>query len=409
LAASTNKQTNQPTNKPTNKPINPETFMNWDNLLTNCVTFTRRLVQTPSMPFEERPLAELVADELRALGFNEVWLDEMGNVNGRMYGQNRTLPALVLNSHLDHVDPGDPTLWPTPPFAAEIVDGRIVGRGAADIKGPLAVQVYAVAGLKWNGERPLRDVVFSAVVQEEVGGAGAQYWVEHLDYPVALVILGEPSDNDVAIGHRGIVQMWLKIHGRSVHASVAEKGRNPNYKLAQFLLDLRANKGSLGRHPLLGPTSVAPTIIEVDTKSTNVTPAWARVLLDFRTATESNNSLQAFVRDLMGDWPHDISDAWGSPGAPLPDSDELVYGFYTSPDSPVVVEAKAAIDAGMGRATNVISYQFATDGRYFVPYGIPVIGYSPAEEEQAHIAGESISIAKMGEALRGYVALLRAF
>jgi succinyl-diaminopimelate desuccinylase len=333
----------------------------------------------------------------------------MGNVNGRLQGQNRTLPALVLNSHLDHVDPGDPTLWPTPPFAAEIVDGRIVGRGTADIKGPLAVQVYALAALKRNGERPLRDVVFSAVVQEEVGGAGAQYWVEHLDYPVALVVLGEPSDNDVAIGHRGIVQMWLKIHGRSVHASVAEKGRNPNYKLAQFLLDLRANKGSLGRHPILGGTSVAPTIIEVDTKSSNVTPAWARVLLDFRTAAESNNSLRAFVHDLMGDWPHDITNGWGPPDAPLPDSDELAYGFYTPPDSEPVVRAKAAIDAGMGRAAKLFSYQFATDGRYFVPYNIPIIGYSPAEEAQAHIAGESISIAKMGESLRGYVQLLREF
>ncbi|MBK8988627.1 MAG: M20/M25/M40 family metallo-hydrolase [Chloroflexi bacterium] len=384
-------------------------MMDWDALLADCVRFAQRLVQTPSMPFAERPLAELAAAELRALGCDEVWLDAMGNVNGRLYGQDRSLPALVLNSHTDHVDPGDLALWPTPPFAAEIVDGRIVGRGAADIKGPLAVQVYALAGLIRHGERPRRDVVFSGVVQEEIGGAGARFWVENLDYPVALVVLGEPSNNDIAVGHRGILQMWLRLHGRSVHASVPEKGCNPNYKLADFLQALQAHKDELGRHPLLGPTTVAPTIVEVDTKSGNVTPAWARVLLDFRTAAESANSLQAFIHALVGDWPHDISSAWDAPDTPLPDSDETIYGFYTPPDSAVVTRAKAAIDAGMGRSADLFSYQFATDGRHFAPYGIPIIGYSPAEEAQAHVAGESISIAKMDKALRGYVALLRRF
>jgi succinyl-diaminopimelate desuccinylase len=383
--------------------------MDWEQLLTDCVAFTRRLVQTPSMPGQEGVVAELVAAEMRGLGFDEVWLDAVGNVNGRLHGQNRALPALVLNSHTDHVDPGDPSLWPTPPYAAEIVDGRIVGRATADIKGPLAVQVYAMAALLRGGERPLRDVVFTGVVQEETGGAGAQYWVSHLDYPVALVVLGEPSDNNIALGHRGILQMWLKVNGRSVHASVAEKGRNPNYKLAEFLLALRENKGRLGRHPRLGPTSVAPTIIEVDTKSPNVTPAWARVLLDFRTAAESANSLQAFIHELMGDWPHEISVAWDAPGTPPPNSDAPIFGYDTPPESDEVGRAKAAIEAGMGRETTLINYQFATDGRHFVPYGLPIIGYSPAEEDQAHIAGESISIAKMGEALRGYAELLRSF
>jgi succinyl-diaminopimelate desuccinylase len=383
--------------------------MDWEKLLAECVDFTQRLVQTPSLPFQEAALAALIAAEMEALGFDEVWLDAMGNVNGRLHGQNRQLPALVLNSHTDHVDPGDPALWSTPPYAAEIVGDRIVGRGTCDIKGPLAVQVYSMAALIRNGERPLRDVVFSGVVQEEIGGAGAKHWVENRDYDVALVVLGEPSDNNLALGHRGILQMWLTLNGRSVHASVPEKGRNPNYKLAEFLTLLRERQGELSRHPLLGPTTVAPTIVEVDTTSSNVTPAWTRVLLDFRTASESSNSLQAFVGELVGDWPHTITDAWAAPGTPFADSDETIYGFVTLPESDVVQRVKTAVAQGMGREPALISYQFATDGRHFTPYGIPIIGYSPAEEDQAHIANESISITKMGEALRGYVQLLREF
>ncbi|MCA9932423.1 MAG: M20/M25/M40 family metallo-hydrolase [Ardenticatenaceae bacterium] len=380
--------------------------MDWEQLLADCVAFTQRLIHMPSMPFAEGEIAALIAVEMRALDFDEVWGDEAGNVYGRIYGQDRTLPTLVLNTHLDHVDPGDPSLWPVPPYSGEIVDDRIIGRGAADIKGPLAVQVYGMAALRRMGVRPPRDVVFTGVVQEEIGGAGAKFWVAHKDYEVALVILGEPSDNNLALGHRGIMQYWVQFNGRSVHASVPHKGQNPNYALADFLQKLTAAKDSLGVHPLLGSTTVTPTIIEVDTKSQNVTPAWSRVLLDFRTASESANSLQTFIQQLAGDWPITINPAWAGD---VPSGDDTIYGYYTPPESEVVQQARALITEGMGREPALTSYQFATDGRHFVPYHIPIIGYSPAEEEQAHIAGESISIAKMADSLRGHVALLQGF
>lgn len=383
--------------------------MDWDTLLADCVSFAQRLIRTPSMPGEEAALAALVADELRRLGYDEVWGDAIGNVYGRLHGRDRSLPALVLNTHLDHVDPGDPTLWPTPPFAAEITGGRLVGRGACDIKGPLAVQVYAAAALRRAGERPRRDVIFCGVVQEEVGGAGAIYWAEHLDYPVELVVLGEPSSNTLALGHRGIVQFWLTFHGRSVHASAPEHGRNPNYALAAFLGQLEAATAALPAHPVLGPTSVAPTIVQVDTTSGNVTPAWTRVLLDFRTSTESVNSLTALIDRLAGDAPHSLAYAEGMEPSALTGSDAIISGFYTPPDSPLVARACAAIARGTGAAPELTRYRFATDGRHFAPYGLSVIGYAPGEEHMAHTAGESIPLAQMAESLRGHVALLREF
>jgi succinyl-diaminopimelate desuccinylase len=312
----------------------------------------------------------------------------------------------VLNSHTDHVDPGDLELWPAPPFSGAIVEGRILGRGACDIKGPLAVQVYSMAALLRAGERPRRDVVFTGVVQEEVGGAGAQYWVENLDYPVALVVLGEPSDNRIALGHRGLVQTWVTFSGRSVHASAPATGENPNYALATFLQRLAERQGELSSHPLLGPTSVAPTIIEVDTTSPNVTPAWTRVLLDCRTASESNNSIHAFYSDLAADLSFSLQDVWQ---ACSQQEDTLIYGYYTDPQSALANRARDAISSGLGHEPEFFSYQFATDGRLFVPYNLPIIGFAPGEEELAHTVKESISITKMGESLRGYVALLREF
>lgn len=384
-------------------------MLNWDQLLTDCINFTQRLIQTPSMSFEETVIAQLITAELEHLGFDEAWIDEMGNVNGRIKGTDPTLGAIVLNTHLDHVDPGEPTLWSVPPYSGTIVNDRIVGRGAADIKGPLAVQVYSMAALLHSGERPRRDIVFSGVVQEEIGGAGAEFWVRNLDYPVDLVILGEPSDNKIALGHRGIIQMWLKFNGRSVHASVPQEGENPNYALGKFLVRLDEAQSQLKSHPLLGPTTVSPTIIEVDTKSTNVTPAWTRVLLDFRTASESINSLQAFVHELAGDWPHTISDAWCTPETPFAQSDDPIFGFFTPPDDPKVQAVQKILSLEVGELIPLTSYRFATDGRLFVPYDLTIIGYAASEEAQAHVVDESISIAKMQESLRGHYQILRQF
>ena len=384
--------------------------MDWNTLQQDCVNFTQRLIQTPSMPFEEQAIAELIAAECRMLGFDDVWIDEIGNVNGRIRGQDPNLGALVLNTHLDHVDPGEPSLWSVPPFGGEVVNGRIIGRGACDIKGPLAVQVYSMAALLRNGERPRRDVVFTGVVQEEIGGAGAIHWVENVDYDVALVVLGEPSNNKLALGHRGVTQMWVTFNGRSVHASVPESGVNPNYAMAEFLQKLAEAKSQLSRHELLGATSVTPTRIEVDTRSNNVTPAWTRVCLDFRTASESHNSLAQFVRECAGDQPVQLNYALlGNTDDPYPESNETIYGFYTPPESDAVQRAQAAIANGLGVAPELSSYHFATDGRHFVPYNLPMIGYAPSEEDQAHVVDESISIVKMAESLKGHVQLLREF
>jgi acetylornithine deacetylase/succinyl-diaminopimelate desuccinylase-like protein len=331
-------------------------------------------------------------------------------VSGKIFGADRSLGALVLNSHLDHVDPGDLRLWPAPPYAALIDGDYIFGRGACDIKGPLAVQIFSMSGLLRMGERPRRDVVFTGVVEEEIGGKGAIYWTENLDYPVDLIVLAEPSSNQISLGHRGIIQTWITFRGRSVHASVPQSGTNPNYSMAIFLERLNQMKEGLRKHPILGPTTVAPTIVEVDTTSLNVTPAWTRVLLDFRTGTESNDSLKEFIKRVAGDLDYRLNNAWSAEAdEPLPDSDETIYGYYTAPADAVATTVRELIERGMGRQTNFSSYNFATDGRHFIPCGAKIVGYSAGEEKYAHTVDERISISMMADSLKGHIQLLREF
>jgi succinyl-diaminopimelate desuccinylase len=382
--------------------------VDWDGLLKDCVDFSQRLIQTPSMPTQEREIAELVAGEMTRLRFDEVWIDEIGNVSGRIYGSDRSLGALVLNSHLDHVDAGDLTLWPHPPFSAEIHAGRIVGRGACDIKGPLAVQVYSVGALIRSGLQPRRDVVVCGVVQEETGGAGALFWVKNLDYPVDLIVLGEPSSNNISLGHRGIWQTWVTFFGKSVHASVPESGVNPNFAMSQFLEQLKLRQHELKMHPLLGATTVSPTIVEVDTTSPNVTPAWTRVLLDFRTATETVSDLRTFIADISGDLKPELRSPWAGISEPEDESGQTISGFYTEPDSEIVQRVHQSIERGMGWQPELMSYRFATDGRHFAAHrdDISIVGYSPGEEHLAHTVVESISLEMMRDGLKGHVQLM---
>src|SRR5512136_43580 len=135
------------------------------------VAFAQRLVQTPSLPGQEEAMAALVQAEMVRLGYDQVWIDEVGNVVGRIAGHGG--PPLLFNGHMDHVDAGDPARWPHPPFGGEIHGGELWGRGAADMKGAVAAMVYAGGLLKKLPAPAPGDRYVAAVVQEEVGGLGS--------------------------------------------------------------------------------------------------------------------------------------------------------------------------------------------------------------------------------------------
>jgi succinyl-diaminopimelate desuccinylase len=113
------------------------------------IAFGCELIRIPSLSGEEWAVAKRVVDELKLLKFDDVWIDEIGNVLARVRGRNRE-PSIMLNSHLDMVDAGAPAQWEYPPFSGEIAGGYLHGRGAMDCKGPLALQTYAAASLIEN-------------------------------------------------------------------------------------------------------------------------------------------------------------------------------------------------------------------------------------------------------------------
>jgi putative selenium metabolism hydrolase len=375
----------------------------------DCIAFLRQLVRTRSLPGQEGEVAELVESEMKRLGFDEVVRDEAGNVIGLCRGQGNA-PAMMFNSHLDHVDVGDQGAWPHPPYAAEIWGDRIWGRGTVDIKGPLAAQVHGVGSIISDRLRPPGDVYVTAVVQEETGGLGARHLVKHLKTP--LVVVGEPSRNEVRRGHRGRSELILHVKGQSVHAGTPEKAINPLEVVARFVLSLRDLE--MQNDNGLGFSTVAPTLLRTDQTSPNVTPGEVWLTCDCRTIPdESGVDMQKRLQTLVESCLIEGASAEVNPALSV----QLSYtgmrrriqpghpAFLIPSDHPAVVTAVAVLKNAIDLTQNSGVWRFATDGGHFAQAGQTVIGFGPGDDGLAHTVKESIEIAEIEKALDGNRAL----
>ena len=382
-----------------------------NDLRAPMIEFAQRLVGVPSLPGQEGGVATRVADEMRRLGYSRVWIDQTGNVIGLISANSesadRPARSVMFNTHMDQVDVGDPLRWPFPPFDGHIKDGEIWGRGTSDLKAALAAQVYSGALVLASGARRANDIYVTGVVQEEIGGHGASMLAEELqtDY----VVVGEPSANRLALGHRGRFEIHVVIAGKSVHASVPGTGINPLYSMSRFLLALEKLKFDPDpQHPALGPTTIAPTLVSTDQTSANVVPGECKVVLDIRNPPgHSPEVILAEVRKSL-----DAALTDGATGAAeIPPITMTSYTgvtrtyeipavpFGLDENSHLATSAQAIVSKALGREVPSQIWRFATDAGHFVAQGMQVIGFGPGYEEVIHTVNERISIDLMVEAM----------
>lgn len=381
------------------------------------VAFAQDLIRIPSLPGEEGDLTRRVVAEMEALGYDEVYTDQLGSVVGVVRGSGSGA-TVMLSAHLDMVAAGDPEEWEYPPFDGIIAGGCLHGRGAMDIKGPLALQTHVAAELKG---KLAGDVIVAHPVFEERGGWG----MDHLTRPDGalrpdVVIIGESTHGDIAIGHRGRCEVEIVAQGLAGHASAPARARNALDLVPAILAgvhDLAARQES---GDLLGAASVVATGIDAVPASLNVIADRVTVTLDWRILPgDTVETLLARVREAIR--PHlerqEVS-AWPGAAAGVEvraatelqraytgvEEERLILspGFLMDPNDPIV---KAAADAvgtrnGRGGPARVRPWTFATDGGWTCGVrGIPTIGFAPGEERHAHTNTERLAL---DEARWGY-------
>ena len=369
------------------------------------LAFCQELIRIPSPTGDEKALAELIASEMRRLGYDEVRFDEAGNVIGTIRATDPDLPSVMFTAHMDQVSPGERSRWDYDPYGGERDGGWIHGRGASDTKGAIATQVHLPTAIADRVERH-GDLHVAQVVIEEVAGLGSRVLLDHLrpDY----AIMGEATSNELRNGNRGRILARARFHGESVHASIARRDQIAHYKAAAFLLalaDLPMRQG------LMGGSSAVPTRCSTDLPDDNVTPHLCELSIDWRLIPgEHPEEVLERLREILppgGDVeipPFDLETYTGR-------SYRLEYpqpAHWVAPDDPFVIASQGALRAHWGREVPVAPWGFTTDCGLFTERGIPILGFSPCEEIYAHTPRDRVSVALMLEAWDAYPVLVEA-
>ena len=380
------------------------------------IRFAQELIRIPSPSGEEAEAAARVVREMQSLGYDEAHTDDVGNVIGLIRGTGGGA-TVMLCSHLDVVDAGDPDAWEHPPYGGVVADGFLHGRGAMDIKGPLALQTHAAARL--IDRRPRGDLLGVHTVYEERAGWGISHFLETTPIRPDVVVIGESTNGDLCVGHRGRAEIVIEILGLAGHASAPERARNALDPLPAVLTALRTFADTLGSDAALGRSTFVPTGVEVEPASPNVIPDRVRVIVDWRLLPGLDaDAAVASVRDHLaavelGDG-FSLDVRFSSVRQTTYTGREMERQLFTpayrlEPTHPVVSRARSAIAAATGREPVVRPWTFATDGGHACGrHGIPTIGYAPGEERHAHTNTERLALDEAREIFDAYPFLIRA-
>jgi putative selenium metabolism hydrolase len=374
-------------------------------------TFLQDLVRIPSLSTHEEAVAVRLAEEMRSVGFAEVRMDRIGNVIGRVgSGQG---PRLILDGHMDTVDVGEPARWPRPPYEGGIEDGILYGRGACDMKGGLAAMVYGIKALLDAGIELAGDLYLVGVVQEEpCEGLAMRVLVEEEGIRPDYVVLGEPSNLQVRVGHRGRLEMQVKVRGRAAHAASPSLGNNAIHNAARLIFGIELLVSRLATDPFLGQGTLAVTEIGSQAASRNAIPDLCTFCIDRRlTLGETERKALAEIQSIINTEEMDAQvevtqyEAMSYTGYEC--RARNAFPAWVMPeDHPLVQATVRSVRETLGYRPRLGRWTFGTDGTYTAGVAnIPTVGFGPGEERYAHTMDEHIPLNDVVDAARVYARL----
>lgn len=382
------------------------------------VAFLQELVRTPSVTGNEAEIQNIVETFFVQAGFKvRRQAIDLAAVSAHLTGLREdfddrpniiaTLPgsgggrSLLLNAHVDTVVAGDETRWTHPPFAGDLIDGHVWGRGSCDMKGGLVACLYAVLALKDARVRLAGDVVVAATVAEETGGAGAiACCLEGITADAAVVT--EPTGLKIAPAHAGAAQWRLTLSGRSAHACVRQLGVSALEKFVGLVGELQAyerERNAGVTHPLFADVRHAvPLNVGVVTTGDSPTMVPERLIAEGRIGLmpgEDFTVLSAEFEERVARWAS--SDAWLSEHPPTVEWNGIRFlPSEVKVDHELVTTTEAAFAAVEQRAAVVKPMTYGTDMSHFIRIGrVPTLLFGPGDMALAHGADERVPIAQI--------------
>lgn len=379
------------------------------------VEFVQRLVRIPSV--NQPGLGEApVVDEVVALAESWGWapvVEEVApgrpNCIIRLEGERPGL-RLLFEGHTDVVTAGDPATWSRDPFGGEIADGRIHGRGSADMKSGLAAMLFAARAFELSGSFD-GEIVLAVLCDEEEMMIGVHDFVArgHAD-DVDGAIVCEPEAGEICTTQKGAIRLRIDLRGKMSHGAMPHQGNNPVTAAAMMVTRFSAVEESLqaefGEHPDLGLPYITPTHLEAGTlPQLNVIPSSALLTFDIRTVPGIEHSA---LLERLGDEARKVTDSTGV----HVDFTVLVDRCSTTVDrdDPIVRAVADAHTAVTGEAPIYGGVPGTTDGTIlWRDAGIPVVVYGPGGKWVAHQSDEYVEIADLLTHAEVYVQAARRF
>ncbi|MGH7596773.1 MAG: M20 family metallopeptidase [bacterium] len=373
------------------------------------VDLLRDLIQAPSyigLPRQEEKAVAVLARyfETHQIEFS---IAEVRPGRPNLLATVRSLRSgghLVFCGHTDTVAPN--TITTMEPFGAEVRDGRVYGRGAVDMKGPVAAMAAALVALKKLQLLEKGTVTLAAVIDEEMESLGAEAVIRS-GITADGAIVGEPTSNLIAIGHKGLEWLEIEFLGKATHGGTPEKGVNTISAVARFVRLVEEDlipKFQSRRHPLLGaPTINMGTIHGGDQPST--VAARCTIQLDRRwvpaeTIEQVFAELEEILNRVREAVPGLSTELRRVPGGMA----TMVHGpFEIAPDHSLVLAAQKARLEIYGQASALTAFPAWTDAALLSREAkIPCLVCGPGDLSLAHSAEESIAIAEVEEAVKLY-------
>ena len=376
------------------------------------VRYLMDMIRIPAFSTKEKEVVEYIKKEMLEAGFDEAFIDPLGNVLGRVGNGPR---VIAFDAHIDTVYPGDLKLWDFDPFDAHVKDGKVWGRGSVDQEGGMASMLTAARIIKDLGLNDKYTIWFTGTVMEEdCDGLCWQYIIKEDKIKPEMVVITEPTNMNIYRGHRGRMEMQVHVKGLSCHGSAPERGVNAIYKISRIALEIEKLHQRLRDDEFLGKGSVCVTEVYFTGPSQCAVPDSARIHLDRRlTWGETLESSVAEVKEacrLAGEPDAEIEiltyEEAAFTGLVYP-TQKYFPTWVTPVDSPWLKSAEAAYQKTLGRAPKVDKWTFSTNGVAISGmHGIPCIGLGPGNEIYAHAPNEATPIEHLTEAAAFYAALV---
>ncbi len=372
--------------------------------------FLVKLVQTPGLPGAEGAVAALLLQEMRSLGFPQVWMDEAGNVIGQLGAAEG--PTLMLNGHIDTVAVASPQDWTCDPYAASERQGRIYGLGTADMKGGLTAMLHGAA-LLLRRDIPLNGRVVIACVglEEPAEGTGTRILFEEDGLKPDWVLIAEPSNLHVVRAQRGHLEMLLSVKGRSAHSATPELGDNAIYTAARLVFGLELLAEQLAQDPFLGPGVLAVTDIRSHAVSRNAIPDGCDLIIDRRLTVSETESLalaevqRVIAREGVHAELHVIEEQVHTHTGRVYTARRASPPWALGERHPLV-QAMLHAARESGARPLLDKWDFATEGAYTAGVAqVPTVGFGPGDPNVVHSCDEYVPLEQVYTAASAYAAL----